>query len=52
MSNFTQEDRARAKLIRESCRDDLLAYSKFIKEDYDVQPFHEIIAEHLMMVER
>lgn len=47
---YTAEDIARAKLIVEWCRKDLLSYTKFMKEDYDVQPFHDVIADALMKV--
>lgn len=37
-------------MIAEQCRVDLLSYSKFIKEDYDIERFHDEIAEALMKV--
>lgn len=51
---YTDEQLRRweAELIIETCREDLIAYSKYIKEDYDVQPYHETIAEALEKVER
>jgi len=49
---YTDEDIARAKLIVAWCRNDLLSYTKFMKEDYDVQPFHDVIADALMKVHR
>lgn len=33
------------------CRRDLISFSKYIKEDYQVEEFHETIAEALMKVE-
>lgn len=49
---FTAEQINNAKTIIEWCREDLLSYTKFMKEDYDVQPFHDIIADALMKVAR
>lgn len=47
---LTKQQFDEATMIASACRTDLMAYSKFMKEDYDVQRFHEEIAEHLMAV--
>lgn len=46
-----EQELATAKLMRDACIADLISFSKFIKEDYDVQAFHEQIADALMKIE-
>ena len=47
---YTQQQIDNANRVGQRARKSLISFSKFIKPDYQVEPFHELIAEKLEAV--